>query len=192
MDKIGQVPDRYLSDEQRLMRQTCRRYVDEVVRPFIAANREREWLFDPDQRLPAELLDEADRTGLRGLGVPEQYGGVGLDPGTQAQTFSIIATEIARGDSDLEEQRIGGVDLLGLEENADGVGYAFRRLHVLQLAVVDVREQDVGDAILGHREVGLSDGEDGRGRTLQTAAHHGQGHDGHNGNTDGKGDADRP
>jgi len=68
MDKIGQVPDRYLSDEQRLMRQTCRRYVDEVVRPFIAANREREWRFDPDQRLPAELLDEADRTGLRGLG----------------------------------------------------------------------------------------------------------------------------
>ena len=39
MDKIGEVPDRYLSDEQRLMRQTCRRYVDEVVRPFIAANR---------------------------------------------------------------------------------------------------------------------------------------------------------
>lgn len=106
MDKIGQVPDRYLSDEQRLMRQTCRRYVDEVVRPFIAANREREWLFDPDQRLPAELLDEADRTGLRGLGVPEQYGGVGLDPGTQAQTFSIIATEIARGDSGLADKLV--------------------------------------------------------------------------------------
>ena len=32
MDKIGQVPDRYLSQEQRLMRQSCRRYVDEVVR----------------------------------------------------------------------------------------------------------------------------------------------------------------
>jgi len=106
MDKIGQVPDRYLSDEQRLMRQTCRRYVDEVVRPFIAANREREWLFDPDQRLPAELLDEADRTGLRGLGVPEQYGGVGLDPATEAQTFSIIATEIARGDSGLADKLV--------------------------------------------------------------------------------------
>jgi acyl-CoA dehydrogenase len=71
MDKIGQVPDRYLSDEQRLMRETCRRYVDEVVRPFIAASQEREWLFDPDQRLPVEILREADRTGLRGLGVSE-------------------------------------------------------------------------------------------------------------------------
>jgi acyl-CoA dehydrogenase len=106
MDKIGQVPDRYLSDEQRLMRETCRRYVDEVVRPFIAASREREWLFDPDQRLPAEILREADRTGLRGLGVPDRYGGVGLDAATEAQTFSIIATEIARGDSGLADKLV--------------------------------------------------------------------------------------
>ena len=106
MDKIGQVPDRYLSGEQRLMRQTCQRYVDEVVRPFIAANREREWWFDPDQRLPAEILTEADRTGLRGLGVPDRYGGVGLDPATEAQTFSIIATEIARGDSGLADKLV--------------------------------------------------------------------------------------
>ena len=106
MDKVGQVPDRYLSDEQRLMRQTCRRYVDEVVRPFIAADREREWLFDPDQRLAAEILTEADRTGLRGLGVPDRYGGVGLDPATEAQTFSIIATELARGDSGLADKLV--------------------------------------------------------------------------------------
>jgi alkylation response protein AidB-like acyl-CoA dehydrogenase len=106
MDKIGQVPDRYLSEEQRLMRQTCRRYVDVVVRPFIAANREREWLFDPDQRLPAEILAEADRAGLRGLGVPDRYGGVGLDPATEAQTFSIIATELARGDSGLADKLV--------------------------------------------------------------------------------------
>ena len=106
MDKVGQVPDRYLSDEQRLMRQTCRRYVDEVVRPFIAADREREWLFDPDQRLAAEILTEADRTGLRGLGIPDRYGGVGLDPATEAQTFSIIATELARGDSGLADKLV--------------------------------------------------------------------------------------
>jgi acyl-CoA dehydrogenase len=106
MDKIGQVPDRYLSEEQRLMRQTCGRYVDAVVRPFIAANREREWLFDPDQRLPAEILAEADRAGLRGLGVPDRYGGVGLDPAAEAQTFSIIATELARGDSGLADKLV--------------------------------------------------------------------------------------
>jgi acyl-CoA dehydrogenase len=106
MDRVGEVPDRYLSEEQRLMRETCRRYVDEVVRPFIEADREREWLFDPSQRLPPGLLEEADRTGLRGLGVPDQYGGVGLDAATEAQTFSIIATEIARGDSGLADKLV--------------------------------------------------------------------------------------
>ncbi len=104
MDKVGEVPDRYLSQEQRMMRGTCRRYVDEVVRPFIEADREREWLFDPVRRLPPEILAAADRTGLRGLGVPDRYGGVGLDPATEAQTFSIVATEIARGDSGLADK----------------------------------------------------------------------------------------
>ena len=56
MDKVGEVPGRYLSDEQRLMRETCRRYVDNVVRPFIAADREREWSFDAAGRLPAEIF----------------------------------------------------------------------------------------------------------------------------------------
>jgi alkylation response protein AidB-like acyl-CoA dehydrogenase len=106
MDKAGQVPDRYLSPEQRMMRETCRRYVDDVVRPFIAGNREREWVFDPSARLPAEILKEADRAGLRHLGVPEQYGGVGLDPASEAQTFSIIATEIARGDAGLADKLV--------------------------------------------------------------------------------------
>ena len=31
---------------------------------------------------------------------------MGLDPGTQAQTFSIIATEIARGDSGLADKLV--------------------------------------------------------------------------------------
>lgn len=106
MNRVGDVPDRYLSAEQRLMRETCRRYVDSVVRPFIAGNREREWLFDPAARLPAEILEEADRAGLRGLGVPDAYGGVGLDPKTEAQTFSIIATEISRGDSGLADKLV--------------------------------------------------------------------------------------
>jgi hypothetical protein len=95
---------RDLSIEQRLMRQTCRDYVDAVVIPFIRANREREWLFEPDQRLPAEILEQADQAGLRLLGVPPEFGGVELDPNTEAQTFAIIATEIARGDAGLADK----------------------------------------------------------------------------------------
>ncbi len=42
--------DPYLSDEQRLMRETCRRYVDNVVVPFLRENRLREWEMDPGTR----------------------------------------------------------------------------------------------------------------------------------------------
>ncbi len=87
-----------LTDEQAEMRQTCRRYVDRVLAPFVAADREREWDFDPAQRLTAEVLEEADRAGLRALGVPEAYGGVALEEGTEAQTFALISAELARGD----------------------------------------------------------------------------------------------
>ena len=51
-------------------------------------------------------LAEADHIGLRSLGIPEQYGGVEVDrPG---QTFSIIAEELARGDSGLIDELVQG------------------------------------------------------------------------------------
>lgn len=93
-----------LSEEQRMMLDTCRRYVDDVVRPFIADNRLREWDMDPAARLPASVLEEADRAGLRGLGVPAAYGGVELEPGTEAQTFALVAAELARGDVGLADK----------------------------------------------------------------------------------------
>jgi acyl-CoA dehydrogenase len=102
------MQDQELSVEQRLMRQTCRDYVDGVVIPFIRANREREWGFVPEERLPPEILEKADAAGLRSLGVPERYGGVELDPETEAQTFAIIATELARGDAGLSDKLAQG------------------------------------------------------------------------------------
>ncbi|HEY4753803.1 MAG TPA: acyl-CoA dehydrogenase family protein, partial [Candidatus Limnocylindrales bacterium] len=97
-----------LSPEQRLMQGTAREYVDRVVLPFIRANRTREWLMDPDARLPPEILAEADAAGLRALGVPVAYGGIELDPGTEAQTFALIATELGRGDAGLADKLAQG------------------------------------------------------------------------------------
>lgn len=87
-----------LSVEQEMMIRTAREYVERAVIPFIRTHREHEWTSDPDSRLPASILEEADAAGLRALGVPEEYGGVALEPGTEAQTFALIATELARGD----------------------------------------------------------------------------------------------
>lgn len=98
MDMTPGVDERSLTPEQYEMRQTCRRYVDKVLRPFISADRMREWSFVPEGRLSPEVLEEADRAGIRALGVPEVYGGVGLDASTEAFSFALVAAEIARGD----------------------------------------------------------------------------------------------
>lgn len=86
-----------LTEEQRLLADTARRFTDEVVIPWVVDNRDREWLAPPEERVPYELLEAIDALGLRTLGVPEKYGGVQLDH--QALTFAILAEEIARGDS---------------------------------------------------------------------------------------------
>jgi len=93
-----------LTEEQKQMKRLCREFVDSEVIPFVRNNREREWTAPPQERLPWELLRAADKLGLRALGVPEKYGGIKLD--TQAQTFAVIAEELARGDS-------GFADILG-------------------------------------------------------------------------------
>ena len=71
-----------LSDEQRMMRQSCRDYVDKVVIPFIRGNWQREWNMVPEERLPVEVLEGAQQVGIRTLGVPEEFGGVELDKAT--------------------------------------------------------------------------------------------------------------
>jgi alkylation response protein AidB-like acyl-CoA dehydrogenase len=95
-----------LSEEQRLMRQSCRKFVDDVVIPFIRGNWQREWDMRPEARLPPEILEGADKIGIRTLGVPEEFGGVELDKATEVQTFAIIAEEIARGDSGLSDKLV--------------------------------------------------------------------------------------
>jgi alkylation response protein AidB-like acyl-CoA dehydrogenase len=98
--------DRELSEEQHMMRQSCRDFVDEVVLPFIRSDWQREWSMVPEDRLPPSILEQADKIGIRTLGVPEEFGGVELEPGTEVATFAMIAEEIARGDSGLADKLV--------------------------------------------------------------------------------------
>src|ERR1043165_5702880 len=95
-----------LSEEQNQMRASCRAFVDDTVLPFIRANWQREWNMDPDARLPPEILEGAEGGGVRTLGVPEEFGGVELDPGSEVQTFARISEEMARGDSGLADKLV--------------------------------------------------------------------------------------
>src|SRR5260370_7015630 len=98
------TPRSGLSEEQRLMRQSCRDFVDEVVTPFIRSNWQREWDMNPQARLPPEILKRADEIGIRTLAVPEEFGGVELERNAEVRTFALIAEEIARGDSGLSDK----------------------------------------------------------------------------------------
>ncbi|HEY6833147.1 MAG TPA: acyl-CoA dehydrogenase family protein [Pseudolabrys sp.] len=95
-----------LSEEQILMRQSCRGYVDDIVLPFIRENWKTEWSMVPEERLPRRILDEAEKIGIRTLGVPEEFGGVELEKGTEVSTFAMISEEIARGDSGLADKLV--------------------------------------------------------------------------------------
>lgn len=95
-----------LSEEQRMMRESCRAFVDDVVTPFIRGDWQREWDMKPGNRLPASILEGADKIGIRTLAVPEEFGGVELDKESEVQTFALIAEEIARGDSGLADKLV--------------------------------------------------------------------------------------
>jgi alkylation response protein AidB-like acyl-CoA dehydrogenase len=94
------------TEEQNLMRASCRAFVDDAVIPFMRANWQREWDMNPDTRLPHSILQGADAIGIRTLGVPEEFGGIELEPGSEVQTFALISEEIARGDSGLADKLV--------------------------------------------------------------------------------------
>src|SRR5437763_14598410 len=97
---------RGLSEEQRLMRQSCRDFVDDVVIPFIRGNWQREWSMVPEDRLPPEILQGAQEVGIRTLGVPEEFGGFELDKAAETRTVALLADEMARGESGLYDQPV--------------------------------------------------------------------------------------
>ncbi len=64
--------DLALTDEQRLIQDTVRAFVDERVLPVAIEN-------DVAHRLDLELIEGMAELGLLGIVIPEEYGGAGLD-----------------------------------------------------------------------------------------------------------------
>lgn len=74
-----------LREEQVLLRRELRRFAEERVAPG-AAERDRE------HRFPEELIPEMAELGLFGMLVPEEYGGIGLDP----VSYVLAVAEVSR------------------------------------------------------------------------------------------------
>ena len=79
---------RPLTDEQRLIQDTVRAFVDERVLPVAVQN-------DIDHKLDLELIEEMAELGLLGIVIPEEYGGAGLDFVAEA----LSCEEIERGEA---------------------------------------------------------------------------------------------
>lgn len=98
--------ERGLTEEQIMMRDACRAYVNDFVTPFIRKNWKREWDMTPENRLPPEILEQAHKIGIRTLGIPEEYGGTPVDAKTEVRTFAMISEEISRGDCGLSDKLV--------------------------------------------------------------------------------------
>src|SRR5918996_2016485 len=77
-----------LSDEQRLIQDTVRSFVDERVLPVAVEN-------DIAHRLDQELIEGMAELGILGIVIPEEYGGAGLDFVCEA----LACEEIERGEA---------------------------------------------------------------------------------------------
>src|SRR3954466_6563063 len=77
-----------LTDEQRLIQQTVRSFVDERVLPNAVEN-------DLAHRLDMDVIEGMAELGLLGIVIPEEYGGAGLDFVAEA----LSCEEIERGEA---------------------------------------------------------------------------------------------
>jgi butyryl-CoA dehydrogenase len=75
-----------LSDEQRLLRDTCRDFAERELTP----NAKR---WDREHRFPAEAVKKAFELGLGGVAVPAEWGGAGMD----SVAYALAIEEISRG-----------------------------------------------------------------------------------------------
>src|SRR2546429_4886299 len=77
-----------LSDEQRLLQDTVRRFVDDRILPNAIEN-------DIDHHLDLGAIEGMAELGILGIVIPEEYGGAGLDFVSEA----LACEEIERGES---------------------------------------------------------------------------------------------
>lgn len=87
------APDHYLcdelfSDEQKLVRDSIREWVNRSVKPIIEDAYEK-------AECPIHLVKELGEMGAFGPFIPEEYGGAGMD----YTTYGLIMQELERGDS---------------------------------------------------------------------------------------------
>ena len=74
-----------LTEEQKLLRESVRRFAEEVVKPKAKQ-------IDETGEFPRDFYDQAGELGLAGVAIPERYGGAGMD----TISYCLAIEEISR------------------------------------------------------------------------------------------------
>lgn len=74
-----------------MLRESARQFADKRLKPGA-----QEW--DEHESIPAEVYKEAAELGFFGLSIPEEYGGLGVDP----LAYAVAMEELARGSASLQ------------------------------------------------------------------------------------------
>lgn len=82
--------DDYLNNDQKIMRETIRKFVDREYKPIVADCVEQD-------RFPTEIIPRLVEMGFFGIKTAEKYGGLAMDH----TTYGLICQELERGDSGL-------------------------------------------------------------------------------------------
>lgn len=81
----------HLDDEKRLMRDTFRRFSDQVVRPLASA------VHRDDSMIPDDIIEGLKKLGCFGLCVPERFGGLKPDDREDSLGMVVATEELSRG-----------------------------------------------------------------------------------------------
>lgn len=85
--------DLILDDRTRAWQTRAREFARERIRPGAL---EREWIQDPNERMPWDIIEAGSRAGFRTMGVPPRYGGP--DPELSPLAAALVIEEFAAAD----------------------------------------------------------------------------------------------
>lgn len=142
-----------LSETQQQVRDTTRRFSEDVIRPQAEA-------LDRDESFPRDIYTEMAELGLFGISVPEEEGGPGFD----SVTYSVVMEELARGYASIADQ-CGLVELVSTLLVQQGTEQQRRYwlpdlLAARKLAAYCITEPEAGTDVSGIRTTALKDGDD--------------------------------
>jgi hypothetical protein len=100
--KLARVPEFALSPEQELVRTSARDFADREISPHA-----REW--DRSETMDREIVGKLADAGFLGAGLPEEYGGLGLD----TISYCLLMEELGRADASVRGIVSVNVGLVG-------------------------------------------------------------------------------